>query len=131
LKQWTISKEKLRLDLFNRRFDLYMRVLDLYQELLRWQAKDEQHALYGLFIKATRESRFIFPRKSGVHSFLEEFQLHATKIVNAESQRVRLEGMNLKKAGLEESRLAEEHWILNSMFILEDKMEPYLRFKTM
>ena len=65
-KQWRLSQEKLRLDLFNRRFDVYMRVLDLYQELLQWKGTAEQNALYIPFIKAVRESRFIFPRKSPV-----------------------------------------------------------------
>src|SRR6185437_1639467 len=93
LQQWRISREKLRLDLFNRRFDVYMRVLDLYQELLLWKGTDEQRSLFVPFIKAMRESRFIFPKKSGVYPFLEDCHKRAFYVIHYEEARDGLQGM--------------------------------------
>lgn len=128
-KQWRLSQEKLRLDLFNRRFDVYMRVLDLYQELLQWKGTAEQNALYIPFIKAVRESRFIFPRKSGVHPFLEEFQTHSFKIIHFEEVRDAFPSNDPTRIELGGARVQHANWILNSMAILEDKMAPYISFE--
>ena len=128
-KQWQISRERLRLDLFNRRFDIFQRVLDFHQELLTWKGSAEQKALYTPFIKAVRESRFIFPKKSGVLPFLEEFQRHSFYIVTFEEARNSMQGMNREIGEMAQKKLEHQNWILNSMPTLEDKMEPYLRFE--
>jgi hypothetical protein len=130
-KRWQISREKLRLDLFNRRFDIFQRVLDFHQELMNWKGSVEQKALYTPFIKAVRESRFIFPKKSGVLPFLEEFQRHSFYIVTFEEARDPMigTGMNREIGELAQKKIEHQNWILNSMPTLEDKMEPYLRFE--
>jgi hypothetical protein len=128
-KQWQISRERLRLDLFNRRFDIFQRVLDFHQELLTWKGSAEQKALYTPFIKAVRESRFIFPKKSGVLPFLEEFQRHSFYIVTFEEARNSMQGMNREIGELAQRKLEHQNWILYSMPTLEDKMEPYLQFE--
>lgn len=129
--QWRISRDKLRLDLFNRRFDIYLRVLDYYQQLLQWQDKPEQIALGMPFIKAVRESRFIFPKDSGVHQFLEDFQKHVYPITGYTEVRKSLQGMPKELSEFAQKKLDNVNWILNSMKTLEDKMEPYLRFESL
>src|SRR5437764_13744295 len=73
---WWLSREKLRLDLYNRRFDVYNRTLDFYHALpdeAEFHAPDvavpeiERHRfMEGFkekqrnFIKASREARFLF-----------------------------------------------------------------------
>jgi hypothetical protein len=83
---WT-SREKLRLDLYNRRFDVYSRALDYAHSLDDWIPTDAERASHSLqdsadlertkraFIKASRESQFLFKDTSGVHKLLE--QMHA------------------------------------------------------
>ncbi len=83
---WT-SREKLRLDFYNRRFDIYSRMLDYVYALDGWNPTDAERASHALqdcaelertqraFVKATREAGFLFKDKSGVHKLLE--QVHA------------------------------------------------------
>jgi len=84
---WWTSREKLRLDLYNRRFDVYSRTLDFYHSLHEWTPTDLEKASTSLqdsaelrktqraFIKASREAQFLFADASGIHKRLE--QMHA------------------------------------------------------
>ncbi|MGC9199093.1 MAG: hypothetical protein ACP5E5_09160 [Acidobacteriaceae bacterium] len=110
--QWRISRDKLRLDLFNRRFDVYLRVLDYYQEVLKGEGVPSD-SITTPFIKAVRESRFIFPKASGVHQFLEEFRYRADKFAKNIIPR----------------RDGDFAWINDAMPTLETMMEPYVKFE--
>ena len=136
-RQWWLSREKLRLDLYNRRFDIYTRVLDFYQDLLQWDSSQEQLACQKYFIKAVRESRFIFPTKSGVHTFLQEFEVNSLKITNfdetwnASSKKTNdalpsLEQICAEKKGLKDPPF---RWLENAQAKLEEKIAPYVRFE--
>jgi hypothetical protein len=83
--QWKNNQEKLRLDLYERRFAIYMHVLDFHRELLRWGDTEDQKSLEQPFTRAVRESKFLFPESSGVYEFLEEFSSHAFYITNFRS----------------------------------------------
>jgi hypothetical protein len=77
-QQWRTNREKLRLDLYNRRFEVYLRCLDLYQEVIEGKPQlrlDSQTP----FTRAFRESRFLFPTSSGVYKVLQEFNREAPK----------------------------------------------------
>jgi hypothetical protein len=77
---WWTSREKLRLDLYNRRFDVYSRTLDFYHALLSWEPTELEKAKTSLldspelgntqksFIKASREAQFLFDDDSGYRS---------------------------------------------------------------
>src|SRR5271167_3415454 len=60
--QWITAREKLRLDLYNRRFDVYLNALDFMQSLMMWNdiPQEERLPKRARFIRATRESRFLF-----------------------------------------------------------------------
>ena len=87
---WWMSREKLRLDLYNRRFDVYSRTLDFYHALLGWKptvAEKKETSLEDslelrmtqrAFIKASREAGFLFDDASGIQKQLE--QMHADSI---------------------------------------------------
>lgn len=83
--QWKTNREKLRLDLYERRFDIYMRVFEFQSALLFWGGGPEQIALQAPFLRALQESRFMFPEKSGAYKFLIEFNGHAFHVVNYQS----------------------------------------------
>jgi len=130
-RSWRDSREKIRLDLFNRRFDIYLRTLSLYQELLDWKDTDEQKALVDPFLKASREARFIFPSNSGVYEYLEEFGLHALGIIHSKAPMTMYpeEEMPQERADLIAVRLEHAKWIRNSIGKLEDLMKPYMSFE--
>jgi hypothetical protein len=127
-RQWQTNQEKLRFDLYNRRFEIYLRVLDFHQALIVWEGTDEQVALQAPFIKAYRESRFLFPDNSGIYSFLKEFFDHSFVIANFH------EVPPLSVIGTEEftkqsnKRTASANWILKSIGPLEQKLSPFLNF---
>jgi hypothetical protein len=63
------NREKLRLDLYNRRFEIYRSCLNLHEQLMGHGSQEEN--LLDPFFRAFRESRFMFP-DSGVHELLEK-----------------------------------------------------------
>jgi hypothetical protein len=87
---WRTSREKLRLDLYNRRFDIYSRTLDLLHILETWNPSEREENSVSLehspelvkaqqaFVKASREAQFLFDDASGIHKLLE--QMHADVI---------------------------------------------------
>jgi hypothetical protein len=88
-----ISREKLRLDLYNRRFDVYSRTLDLLHELDGWRPTEMEKTSTSLqespqlekalraFIKASREARFLFDDDSGVQKQLEQINADTFAII--------------------------------------------------
>jgi len=130
-RQWLTNKEKLRLDLYNRRFEIYMRILDLYQALMSWDATPEQKQLQYPFIKAHREARFLFPNDSGVFEYINEFRLHALKIVNFDQLKPLAAVSPEEFMKYAKEREYSAGWILNSMGGLEEKLAPFLNFHNM
>jgi hypothetical protein len=128
---WRDKRVKIRLDLFNRRFAIYQRVLVLYQELIVWEDREDQKALIQPFIEASREALFIFPRKSGVYEYIQEFWEHTWRIANFKeaSQPLRDCGMNQELAKLINERTDHVNWILSSMTKLEGLMKDSMSFE--
>lgn len=83
-QQWKTNKEKLRLDLYNRRFDIYARTVSFYQALLDFDASKEAGTFstrHKEFITAQRESQFLFHKNSGIFGILESLHSAAFKII--------------------------------------------------
>jgi hypothetical protein len=98
---------------------------------LQWSDTPEQEALKTPFLKAVRESRFMFPKKSGVHEYLEEFSTHSFYIVNFAQTRDAFAGIPEEQVKLALIRTEHVNWILSSMAVLEDKMSSTLRFENL
>jgi hypothetical protein len=126
-RQWQTNNDKLRLDLYDRRFQIYLAVLDFYKALIGWQGTDAQVATQMPFLQAYRESVFIFPAKSGVYELLTEFQIHAQNITQYEGfvELFRSAGMLPTKTT---ERLDSQAWILKSIETIEEKMKPFISF---
>ena len=126
--QWRTNQEKLRLDLYGRRFEIFNRVYDAYDALIGWNDTEEQKAIITQFYRAYRESRFLFPEVSGVYRHLEDFAKHASYITNFKLLREGFQGLpkELAEAGMK--RMDHVNWIVNSMPKLEECMAPYLNF---
>lgn len=127
-QQWLTNREKLRLDLYDRRFKIYVRVLDFYNAVILWDGSEAQQALKAPFTQAFRESRFLFPRSSGIFSFLKEFSERAFFIVNFD-QLKEIKSVDPQEFARQGQRRTENvNWILESMVRFEDKLEPFLNF---
>lgn len=88
---WT-NREKLRLDLYDRRFRIYESALTLYGLIFhgnpspttsdqRRISPELRSALYDFRMKAA-EGQFLFSRESGVPELLQQFSEDAFKVVN-------------------------------------------------
>ena len=81
-RQWKTNQEKLRLDLYNRRFEIYRHCVDFAEGL--YPRSEMTHVAVEreeLFHRSLRESRFLFPTSSGVYQSLKAFDKHATAIL--------------------------------------------------
>ena len=138
-RSWRDNRDKIRLDLFNRRFAIYQRVLVIYQELIVWQDRDDQKALIQPFIEASREALFIFPRKSGVYEYIQEFWEHTWKITRFTEtmtifprQEMALypdEEMSKQRQKLVMERVEHANWIAGSLTKLEKLMTDSMSFE--
>jgi hypothetical protein len=83
LRQGRISEEKVRLDLYNRRYDIYNRVVDFQEALVTWDGSSElsKSARFG-FIRAFRESSFLFDPKDGVYDILNQMHEKSSKLIS-------------------------------------------------
>ena len=133
-RQAKINEEKLRLDLYNRRFEIYSSALDYFQALLLYDASQSLQAdlliLRKDFVKSCEESQFLFDKKSGVYELLKE--MHSKSFVRTgfkETSQV------LANAGAVDEVIqgftkSEEtlSWFSDAISKLKDKMSPYLNF---
>lgn len=65
-QQKEIAKEKLRLDLFDRRYKIYESIFNYYGALIGWSGTDEQQVVSTNFFRATKEANFLFGEEVGI-----------------------------------------------------------------
>jgi len=80
-RQYRTNVDKLRLDLYDRRFSIYLAALDYYYALTELDPTSAEYVSAGRqFIKAIRESRFLFGIDSEPVRMLEEIRVRANTI---------------------------------------------------
>jgi len=130
--QWRTNQEKLRLDLYERRFEIYLRVLEFHWALVEWHDEHKQLALRGTFVKAFCESKFMFPKESGIYEFLQEFNKRAFRITSFKSGIEPLgNAFSEEKARRLEQRAEDVAWIVSSIDMFIEKLGPYLNFHSL
>ena len=82
-RQSSFTKEKLRLDLYNKRFDVYEKTLFFYQAITMYdgsRSEDFQAQLRD-FSKAMKESQFLFDEGSGIYATLSRLHADSFKVI--------------------------------------------------
>jgi hypothetical protein len=79
--QASISKEKLRHDLFERRWAVFDSIFDFYEAMISWKGTPEQIAARTRFFRAYQNSHFLFSPESGVERLLKELNDGANKVI--------------------------------------------------
>jgi hypothetical protein len=122
--QWKTNREKLRLDLYQRRFEIYLRVLDFHFAI--WQQDEPKlDLLHVPFMKAFWESKFLFPEKSGIYDLLDEYNLRTSRVRVYRGQIPPRSDLTPE----ERAQLIEDNiWIKDCIGTLEEKLGPYLNF---
>lgn len=140
-RQWQTNREKLRLDLYQRRFDIYRRVIDYQSALPHWLLlSDQETAVYEPFQRALAEAKFMFPAESGVYELLSEFNEHAdcvcgyiprNKGVPSASKKDDQSALIDTLANEQRERDENLRWIQNAIDVLDQKIAPYLNFHSL
>ncbi len=107
------DKQKLRLDLYNRRFSIFDRTIVFLRALEGSPGAERFHSQHIAFIHASKEARFLFTEKSGIPQLLD---------------RLRNDCLAKKPAG---GPAANDYaiWLDEITKQLETKIGPYLNFQ--
>jgi len=131
--QWFTARDKVRLDLYNRRFDVYTRAIDFMLALPEWTyvTPEDRRAKHNAFMRAARESRFLFADDPRILALLEEFNLRSRKVTGfiGETSPYVLDmphNESTEARGENESSL---EWIRESASRLETMLLPHLGFR--
>jgi hypothetical protein len=129
---WT-NREKLRLDLYDRRFSIYVRAADLRYQLTSWDPTKELHPklkeALECFRTASMEGQFLFSQQSGVQELLEKLSEDAFHIVNWSGFLALAGPMNSQdQSRLEKERSQRMLRIITSLEPLRERMAPFLNF---
>jgi hypothetical protein len=76
-----LQNEKLRLDLFNRRFAIFDRIFDFYSAMFRWTGSDEQKSIQTQFFRSQHEAVFLFSEESGIPALLKSMDEKSRKVI--------------------------------------------------
>jgi hypothetical protein len=124
-QQWRTNREKLRLDLYNRRFEIYLRCLDLYRAPVEEKSASERDAILSRFVSARLESRFLFPKDSGIQNLMIDFQRCATALSGWQGQKPTGNPIEGNQIEVWKNLMDQSATSINE---LTDKMEPFLKF---
>jgi hypothetical protein len=125
-RQWRTNQEKLRFDLYQRRFEIYLRVIEFHLALLEWQDETKLAVLSGPFLKAFCESKFLFPKESGIYDFLSDYNERTARVRVFKSQSEPLGDVLTREV---RAQLTDDQiWIRGCIGILDEKLGPYLNF---
>jgi hypothetical protein len=76
-----LQNEKLRLDLFNRRFVIFDRIFDFYSAMFHWTGSDEQKSIQTQFFRSQHEAVFLFSEESGIPALLKSMDEKSRKVI--------------------------------------------------
>lgn len=120
-----VAKQKLRLDLHNKRFDVYCRILNYANLFLTEQMQKIQDSdIRYNFILAFRESKFLFKPNSGIYKIIEDILQTCGDILFYYESKDKFEFKNDKYEQILTKKLSIEGKLIN----LENAMLPYLKF---
>lgn len=80
-EQTRVAKEKLRLDLYDRRFEIFSSIFDFYEAMISWEGTPDQIAARGRFFRAYQESAFLFTKESGITDLLKMLNDGGAKVI--------------------------------------------------
>jgi hypothetical protein len=135
--QMRISSAKARLDLYNKRFSIYASALDYYQALWADITEDNLIEIKGKsrsFVKAYRESQFLFDEKSNIYKTLGSIMQDGSAMASYFRERVECDA-DLKRSRdkllvLHESYMRAQGEFENNLRVLEENLKKYLDFKS-
>lgn len=121
-RQWRIAQNKLKLDLFDRRFSVYHAARELLASIMTsGRAKDPEVIK---FVMATREAKWLL--NDDVAEYLDKQIYH--KAIDLQRLEAELEGVGV---GTVRSKNVQEQadikkWFVRQYEVLDEKFDPFL-----
>jgi hypothetical protein len=81
-EQSRLAREKLRLDLYDRRWKVFRSVFDFYYVMIAWTGTDEQKLVRDQFFMAYQESSFLFEPADGIEQILKDLNDKGRKVMS-------------------------------------------------
>jgi hypothetical protein len=124
--QWTTARDKLRLDLFDRRYAVYEVARKFVQQILA--NGNVTHEQMNEFTWGTRTAKFVFDED--VEDYLLELWNRALHLqaFNLQMNNNRVTGEEQRRATVDKWELMN-NWFLEQDKVFDDKFKPYLRLK--
>jgi hypothetical protein len=132
-QQWRIARNKIKLDLYEKRFAIYEATLLFYQKIIACTADtiktDDFNIAQKSFIKASREAQYLFSTESGIFKLLEEWHTRSFKVIGFKE--VAKDMTQHPEAFLKMQTECNEalQFFEQSLKRLESSLAPYLYFK--
>jgi hypothetical protein len=127
-RQSRINEEKLRFDLYNKRFEVYRSTVEFVNALHFLESAESVDAKHIAFVKSVWESEFLFDRSSGIHQLLNEMNSGSFKVLKFKETSAALQGMPQEQLKLYEDRMKSLEACGNGLGTLRRLMMPYLYF---
>jgi hypothetical protein len=124
-RQWRLAQNKLKLDLFDRRFAVYEAARALLASIMTsGKAKDEE--LFK-FMSATREAKWLLD--TAIAKYLDEVLYH--KALDLQVLASELEGVPVGDVRTKNVQAQSEikKWFMAQYKVLDDQFSPYLQLK--
>ena len=80
-EQARIAHEKLRLDLYDRRFEIFTSIFPFYDAMISWKGTPEQQEARRKFFWAYQESGFLFSVESGIAALLKKLNDAGAQVI--------------------------------------------------
>jgi hypothetical protein len=133
--QMRISSAKAKLDLYNKRFSIYVSALDYYQALWADMTEDnliEVSSKSSAFVKAYRESQFLFDEKSKIYETLAVIMNSGSSMAFYFKRKVESDSGAVDYRDdlqvLHGNYLKAQDNFEKNLSVLEDKLKKYLDF---
>ena len=122
-QQMVINRDKLRLDLYNKRFEIYTATLQFYQELTADGVSSETHKS---FIQQKEAAKFLFSQDSSIYQLLHEFHVKSFKVKGYKESAQKLKHSPEILLQLKNESESVITWSGCAIEELRKKLEPYL-----
>lgn len=127
-QQMKINKDKLKYELYNKRFEVLTKTIKFYQGVVYEKKVSEE--IHQDFIAAKTAAYFLFSKDKSIYSILDEMHKNSFKIKHFKEKSqeyAKKDPIYFQKANSEHDELLK--WFRNEVPILKGKMRPYLEQK--
>ena len=128
--QSKVSREKLRLDLYNKRFGVYEAALNFNIALNKYSGPldEEYKSKHIAFIKASREAQFLFSQDSKIFGILEKMNTDVFMITSVKDRQGSYSTFSDQDRTGYDLMLKKTAEFDSHIFSLGEAMAPYLNF---